>query len=151
MRLGIKKRDASNGSNIDIFRRRMSNLFDDFFSLEPTGFFESDWVPSIDVHEDSKGIYIKADIPGIDEKDLRVDVENNVLSIKGEKREERRSGDEARTLVMERKYGSFQRSIRLPEGAKADGIDAKFKHGVLIINIPREKTEEPKKIKINIS
>jgi len=150
MNFGIKKRDNSNGSDLDIFRRGISNLFDDFFSLKPTNFFDSDWVPAIDVQEDNKGIYVKADMPGIDEKNLEVSIENNVLSIKGEKTEERREGDEKRSLIVERKHGSFQRSIRLPEGIKSNEVKAEFKNGVLTLNIPKEKVEEQRKIKINV-
>jgi len=150
MNFGIKKRDNSNGSDLDIFRRGISNLFDDFFSLKPTNFFDSDWVPAIDVQEDNKGIYVKADMPGIDEKNLEVSIENNVLSIKAEKTEERREGDEKRSLIVERKHGSFQRSIRLPEGIKSNEVKAEFKNGVLTLNIPKEKVEEQRKIKINV-
>jgi len=151
MNFGIKKRDNSYGSDLDIFRRGISNLFDDFFSLRPTGFFDSDWVPAIDVQEDNKGIYVKADMPGIDEKNLEVAIENNILSIKGEKTEERREGDEKRSLIIERKHGSFQRSIRLPEGIRTGEVKAEFKNGVLTLNIPKEKIEEQRKIKINVN
>jgi len=150
MKLGIKKSDNVQGSELDIFRRNISDLFDDFFSLKPSGFFDSSWVPAIDVDEDNKGIYIKAEIPGIDEKNLEVNVENNILTIKGEKSEESRRGDDKRSLIMERRYGSFQRSIRLPEGIKSDQIKAEFKNGLLTLDIPKEKMEEPKKIRINV-
>jgi HSP20 family protein len=150
MKLGIKKRDNVQGSELDIFRSNISDLFDDFFSLRPSGFFDSSWVPAIDVDEDNKGIYVRAEIPGIDEKNLEVNVENGILTIKGEKNEESRGGDDKRSLVMERRYGSFQRSLRLPDGIKADQIKAEFKNGLLMLDIPKEKTEEPKKIRINV-
>ncbi len=150
MQLGIKKRDNSYGSEIDAFRRSISNLFDDFFSIKPVSLFETDWMPSIDVHEDANGFYVKAEIPGMDEKNIDVNIENNFLTIKGEKTEEKREGDDKRYLVTERKFGSFQRTLRLPEGIKTDKIKANFKNGVLTIDIPRDKAEEPKKIKINV-
>lgn len=150
MQFGLKKRDSSNGSEIDAFRRSISNLFDDFFTIKPGSMFETEWIPSIDVHEDARGIYVKAEMPGLDEKNIEVNVENNYLTIKGEKREERREGNDQRILVTERKFGSFQRTIRLPEGIKADKVKADFTNGVLSIDIPKEKIEEPKKIKINI-
>jgi len=150
MQFGIKKRDNSYGSEIDAFRRSISNLFDDFFSIKPVTMFDTDWMPSIDVHEDAKGIYVKAEIPGMDEKNIDVNIENNFLTIKGEKTEEKREGDDKLHLVTERKFGSFQRTIRLPEGIKTDKIRADFKNGVLSIDIPRDKAEEPKKIKINV-
>jgi HSP20 family protein len=150
MQLGLKKRDSSYGSEIDAFRRSISNLFDDFFAIKPGSMFETDWMPSIDVHEDSKGMYIKAEIPGMDEKNIDVNIENNFLTIKGEKAEERREGNDKRSLVTERRFGSFQRTIMLPEGIKTDKVKADFKNGVLSIDIPKEKAEEPKKIKINV-
>jgi HSP20 family protein len=149
MQFGLKKRNNFD-TEIDTFRRSISNLFDDFFALKPSSMFDSEWVPSIDVHEDSKGIYVKAEIPGIEEKNLDVNLENNILTIKGEKNEERREDNDKKTIIMERKYGSFQRSIRLPEGIKADKIKAEFKNGVLNIDIPKDKVEETKKIKINV-
>ncbi len=149
MTFAIKKRN--NGSEVEAFRRSISNIFDDFFNMKPSSMFDPEWVPAIDVHEDGKGIYIKADVPGIDEKNLEVSIENDILTIKGEKSEEFRQGDDKIALIMERSYGSFQRSIRLPESVKADNIKAEFKHGVLKIDIPKEKAAETKKIKININ
>ena len=150
MQLGIKKRDNSYGSEIDAFKRSISNLFDDFFSIKPGTMFETDWMPSVDVHEDAKGMYIKAEIPGMDEKNIDVNIENNYLTIKGEKTEEKREGNDKRSLITERRFGSFQRTIKLPEGIKTEKIKAEFKNGVLNIDIPRDKAEEPKKIKINV-
>jgi HSP20 family protein len=150
MQFGLKKRDDSYHSEIDSFRRGISNLFDDFFAIKPGGLLETDWMPSIDVHEDAKGIYVKAEMPGMDEKNIDVNIENNYLTIKGEKREEREEKKDKRTIVTERKFGSFERTIRLPEGIKADKVKADFKNGVLTIDIPKEKVEEPKKVRINI-
>jgi len=150
MKFGIKKREDIPGSEIDTFRRSISDLFDDFFTLKPAGFLDSDWVPAVDVHEDDKGIYVKADIPGMDEKNLEVNIQNNVLTIKGEKNEEWHNTNNRRVVMSERRYGSFQRSIRLPEGINADRIKAEFKNGVLNVEIPREHAEPSKKIKITI-
>ena len=150
MQFGLKKRDESYHSEIDAFRRSISNLFDDFFTIKPSTLFETEWMPSVDVHEDAKGIYVKAEMPGMDEKNIDVNIENNYLTIKGEKKEEREEKRDKRTIVTERKFGSFERTIRLPDGIQADKVKADFKNGVLAINIPKEKVEEPKKVKINI-
>ncbi len=150
MQFGLKKRDNTYGSEIDVFRRSISDLFDDFFTIKPGSMLETDWVPSIDVHEDTKGIYVKAEIPGMDEKHIDVNIDNNYLTIKGEKTEEWREGNDKRSLVTERRFGSFQRTIRLPEGINTDKVKADFKNGVLTIDIPKNKEEEPKKIKINV-
>lgn len=151
MKFGLTKRDNRFGSEIDSFRKSISDIFDDFFKIEPTNFFENDWSPSIDVEEDNKRIHVKADIPGVDEKDISVNLENNILTIKGERKEESKNeSDDKRYVVSERCYGSFHRSIRLPDGVKADKIKAEFNNGVLKINIPKEKVDEAKKIKIDI-
>ena len=85
----------------------------------------------------------------MDEKNIDVKIENNYLTIKGEKSEERHEDNDIRAIITERKFGSFQRTIRLPESIIADKVKAVFKNGVLTIDIPKEKIEEPKKIKIN--
>jgi len=149
MRFGIKKRDNILGSDLEMFRKSISNLFDEFFSLKPTGFFDADWMPAVDVREDSKGVYVTADIPGIDEKNLEVNIEDNILTIKGERFEEHKGGDDKRAIISERSYGAFQRSITLPRGVKGEEAKAEFKNGVLRITIPREKQVEIKKIKIS--
>ncbi len=150
MKFGIKKRDDALVSDIDLFRKSISDLFDDFFALKHGSLYDSDYIPAVDVKEDEKNIYVKADIPGIDEKNLNVNIEKNILTIRGEKSEERRDDRDKKVLIMERKYGSFQRSLRLPDGINSEGIRANFKNGVLSIDIPKEKTEEPKKVTISI-
>lgn len=150
MQFGLKKRDDSYGSEIDAFRRSISSLFDDFFTVKPSSLFETEWMPSLDVHEDSHSIYVKAEMPGMDEKNIDVNIENNYLTIKGEKKEEREEKNGKRSIITERKFGSFERTIRLPEGIKYDKVKADFKNGVLTIDIPKERVEEPKKIKINV-
>ena len=150
MKFGIKKRENAFDSDIDLFRKSISDLFDDFFAVKKGSLYDSDYMPAIDVREDDRNIYIKADIPGIDEKNLSVNIENNILTIKGEKSEERRDENDKKVLIMEHKYGSFQRSIRLPEGIHSNSIKANFKNGVLSIDIPREKIDESRKVKISV-
>lgn len=137
---------------LDLFRKDISRVFDDFFSLKPTDLFESEWIPSIDVEDKKKSITLKAEIPGIDEKDLNVTIEKNILTISGEKKEERREEDkDKKYLFSERKFGSFSRSVVLPEGIKADNVKATFKKGVLNIEIPKENEAETKRIDIKVN
>jgi len=152
MRFGIAKKNQIHGNELDLFRRELSSIFDDFFDLKSTGLTDFHWAPAVDVEETKNEINVKADIPGLSEKDLNVTLENNVLTISGEKKEERK--EEAKDhhyIVSERKYGSFSRSIRLPEGIKSDGITAKFKNGVLNVSIPKTEQEKTKKISINLN
>ncbi|MFH0976194.1 MAG: Hsp20/alpha crystallin family protein [Spirochaetota bacterium] len=143
------RRANNKESGLDTFRKNVDSLFDDFFFLSPTSLFKNDWEPTVDVEEDDKSIHVKAEIPGIDEKDLDVRIENNVLVLSGEKKEEKKE-EKKNYVFSERKFGSFCRSISLPEGIKADKIKAVFKKGVLTIDIPREKVKESKKIAIDV-
>jgi HSP20 family protein len=143
----IKRNNPDIG--IESFRKNMDKLFDDFFFYSPTELFSNEWDPEIDVMEDDKAIRVRADIPGIDEKDLEVKLENNNLVISGEKKEETK--DEKKNYIFsERKFGSFCRTISLPEGVNSDKIKAEFRKGVLQIEIPREDIKENKKIKIDV-
>lgn len=150
MKWGITRRhDPDYG--LDSFRREISRVFDNFFSVGPSTLFDAEWLPSIDVDEDDKAIHVQAEIPGIDEKDLEVKVQNNILTISGEKNEEKKEEDEEKkTVISERRFGSFSRTITLPEGIKADKVSAKFKNGVLNIELPKGEVKESKKIKIDV-
>lgn len=149
MRWGITTRNNEPMLREDRFEKQLSQLFDDFFEMKPSSLFETKWMPSIDVDEDENGIHVKAEIPGIEEKDLHVVIEQNMLTISGEKSEEKKS-ENKRYVVSERQFGSFYRSIALPEGIDANKITAKFKNGVLHIEIPRTEEAKPKKITIDV-
>jgi HSP20 family protein len=144
------KKDNKKEYGLDTFRRNMDKLFDDFFFLTPTSLFKNDWEPTVDVEEDDKSIHVKAEIPGIDEKDLDVKIEDNILTLSGEKKEEREEKNK-NYIFSERKFGSFSRTISLPEGIKTDKINATFKKGVLNIDIPKDETKEAKKIAIKVN
>lgn len=151
MKWGITKRNNENEYGLDLFRKDMDTLFDNFFSLTPTELFKSEWTPSVDVEEDEKAVRVKAEVPGMDEKNIEVKLENNVLTIKGEKNEEKKEEKGKKYLFTERKFGSFTRSISLPEGIKSDDAKATFKKGVLNIEIPKDATKEAKKINITVN
>jgi len=126
-------------------QREMNHLFDDFFrgfDLEPIGAGEGRYAgfsPSIDVHESNEAVTIKAEIPGIDEKDVEVLVSDDAVTIKGEKKEEQE--DKGKDYYhLERTYGSFHRVIPLPRGINLEKVEATFKNGLLSVKLP--KTEE---------
>lgn len=146
--MNLIKRNNTDKLSVNKFIRDFDRLFDDFFLSKPTSLFENKWEPVIDVEEDKKSINITAEVPGISEKDLDVRIENNYLILSGEKKEEKEEKKE-NYLFSERKFGSFYRSIALPRGINTDKIKAKYKKGVLKIEIPKEGTEEPKKITIS--
>ena len=151
MKFGLITRDKAKGSDVDQFRRHINSLFDDFFSPGPTGFFDTDWAPAVDIEEGEKGYIVRAEMPGMSEKDISVTVENNVLTIKGEKKDEKERREGNRLIVSERSWGSFSRSFSLPTSAEPGSIRAEFKNGILTVTVPRSKNPKDRQIKININ
>jgi HSP20 family protein len=121
------------------FRREMDRMFDDFFGgggLRPA---QSGWqalTPAVDVDENDKEVVISAELPGVTEKDVEVSLAGDILTIKGEKRSQHKeqNGD---STYMERSFGSFSRSVRLPFEAGEEQVDAKFSNGVLTVRAPK--------------
>lgn len=126
----------------------MDRLWDSFFERRPARVEEAvEWLPTLDVSETKNDYVIKAELPGIDPKDIDISLTNDLLTIKGEKKQEKEEKEENYHLI-ERSYGSFTRSIRLPGQVQSNKINASFKNGVLKVTLP--KTEEAKKKEIKI-
>ncbi len=119
-------------------RHEMDRLFDQFF--EPGwGEFPAalgDWMPSLDLTETKDALVVKVEVPGMDPKDIHVSFQENFLTIKGEKRQEKEEKDERHHRV-ERSYGAFARSVRLPVSVDGSKVDAKFKNGLLTVTLPK--------------
>lgn len=109
--------------------------------------YERDWSPRLDVSETDTAIEVIADLPGLEKKDIEISLDNGVLVIKGERKEEHKE-TEKHVHRMERRYGSFYRALRLPAEVKTDKIEASFKNGELKVTLP--KSEEAKKRITNI-
>lgn len=124
----------------------MRRMFDLAPSLEPT--FSVN-VPAVDVTEDDKAYKIAAELPGLDEKDIEVSLTGDLLTIKGEKRQEKEEKNK-NWYVSERAYGSFQRGFALPDGVERDRIAAEFAKGVLTVTLPKsvEAQKQQKKIEV---
>jgi len=105
--------------------------------------------PSLDVSETKNEIVVKAEIPGIDPKDIDLSLADGVLTIKGEKKQEKEEKDENFHLA-ERSYGSFARTVRLPREVKSDKIGATYKNGLLTITLPKSEETKRKEIKIKV-
>lgn len=150
MKFGITKRNNSMIADPGAIRYGIDRLFDDFFNLKPASMFDSEWLPAVDVYEDEKHIHIKADVAGIEEKDLDLNLQDNVLTVSGRRNEEKKESSGRNCFVSERRFGSFSRSISLPEGVNQENVRAELKNGVLKVTIEKPKTEETKKIKIDI-
>ncbi|MBP7737980.1 MAG: Hsp20/alpha crystallin family protein [Spirochaetes bacterium] len=129
----------------------LSTVFDDFFRMVPVDLVGGEVFPKLDVHEDDKAVHVKAEIPGLDEKDLDVTLKENTLTISGEKKEEKKEEDKNRNYhYCERSFGSFSRTIVLPEGIKADGVKANYRNGILDIELPKGEAAQPKKINVEV-
>ncbi|MDJ0779729.1 MAG: Hsp20/alpha crystallin family protein [Gammaproteobacteria bacterium] len=111
----------------------------------------ADWAPSVDIEEADDRYQIKADLPGVARDDIEVKLENGVLSIRGEKRSEKTTGEEgSKQHRTERFHGTFARSFTLPEAVRADAIDASYRDGVLTLTIPKAEDVKPRSIDIKI-
>jgi HSP20 family protein len=128
----------------DVFGR-----FDRLFDANSGGRFSFGWSPVTDVREDENGLKVVVELPGLSADDVSVSVENGILSISGEKKQESEEGDsESNYHLVERRYGQFERTFRLPRGVDSDKVKAKFENGLLSIEIP--KSEKAKKRQIAI-
>jgi HSP20 family protein len=132
-------------------QREIDRLFDDFgrgFPALGNGFGNgAAMMPTMDVAETDKEIELTAELPGLEEKDVQINVADNVLTIKGEKKAEKEEKDKNYRLV-ERSYGSFERSLQLPDGVDADAIKASIDKGVLKVVVPKPAPAQVKKVEV---
>jgi HSP20 family protein len=136
------------GGELSSLRREMDDLWNRFFGETPTARrLAEEWWPSVDVSETKDNFVIKAELPGLDAKDVEVSISGNVLTLKGEKKKEEEEKGEHH-YRSERYYGSFQRTFQLPANVKADKVEATFEKGVLKVTLP--KVEEAKKKQIEV-
>jgi HSP20 family protein len=148
MPIGRDRNVARSDNPFMSLQREIDRLFDDFTRGFPT--FSGgggELLPSVDVTETDKQIEITAELPGLEEKDVQVNVADNVLTIRGEKKAEKEEKDKTYRLV-ERSFGSFVRSLELPEGVNADAIKASIDRGVLKVTVPKPAPAQVKKIDV---
>lgn len=130
--------------------------FDRLFRDSLPRFFSEDeastrpWAPAVDIYETGNDIVLKAELPGVDPKDVEVRVEDNTLYLKGERKFEKEVKEENYHRV-ERSYGAFSRSFSLPNSIDADQVGAEYKDGVLTLTLPKREEAKPKTIKIAVS
>jgi HSP20 family protein len=130
-------------------RREIDRLFEDAFGR---GDGQSSWNPPVDVRESDNEMRLELELPGISPDQVEVTAENGVLTVRGEKRSERKEGeDNDRFHMVERSYGSFTRSFQLPQGLDESKIEADFDNGVLSIHVPKTALPQPRKIEIGAS
>ena len=130
-------------------RDKMNRLFEDAFVQrgEEKEMISSAWLPAVDIYESDSELVMTAEVPGIDEKDIDISLENSVLSIKGERKFEKETKEENYHRI-ERSYGSFYRSFTLPSYIDSEKINAVHENGVLKITMGKKLELKPKKVKI---
>ena len=135
---------------LSTFRKEMDRLWNRAFGeTAPGSVFETEWQPSADIAETAESITVKAELPGLEPKDIEVTLSDDLLTIKGEKKKEEEKKDE-KVHRSERFYGMFERSFRLPSSIKMDKVEAKFEKGVLTITLPKTEEAKTKEIKVQV-
>ena len=138
--------------NVATLQDRINRLFDDAFP-RARGMDEDvaqcAWRPAVDIYETEEAIVFKAELPGINKEDVSVEVKDNVLTIKGERAEEKAVNDE-NYFRRERCFGVFSRSFNLQQTVAPENIKAKFKNGILEVTIPKPIQEKPKQVSVNV-
>ncbi len=130
-------------------RNEINNLFadeDSPLASRVPGLAAGNWMPAVDIQEDDNAYRLTADLPGIDPKNVEVTMENGVLTISGERQQEKTDAHDYRRV--ERHYGSFVRRFTLPTNADPDGITAEGKNGTLYITVPKSEKAKPKRIEV---
>jgi len=129
---------------------QINRLFGEVFDRSNQASNLTAWAPSVDIYENEHELIVKADLPGIDPKDLDIRVENNILTIRGERKFEEKVNDN-NSLRVERAYGSFSRSFALSNTVNSEAIKADYQNGVLTLTVPKREEAKPKQIKVNVS
>ena len=132
-------------------QRGINRMFEGFFR-DGTGdneFIASRWNPAVDIAEKDSEYIVKMELPGLSKEDVKITTQENILTISGEKKEEKESKG-SRYHRVERTYGSFQRSFTLPTIVKSEKIEATFKDGMLTINIPKAEEARPKLVEVKV-
>lgn len=135
--------------------RRLNNVLDEAFNTWPfqaqgEGAITSAWYPACDVFEDKDAVKIVAEVPGMKPEDVKISLENNLLTIRGEKKQDAEERAE-RVHHYERSYGSFERTFSLPNSVDPETISAAYVNGILTVTIPKAERASPREIQIKVS
>lgn len=140
-RIPVVRRTVSPWSELNRMQREMGSLFG-----MPAG-NQDLWTPAVDVEETPEHLVLRAELPGMAMDDIDVELEDGVLTIQGEKKEEQRD-ESAQGLLYERRWGTFARRFTLPRAVNPDGITAQYTHGILTVRVPKAEEAKGRKIQI---
>src|SRR6266851_4366655 len=145
----ITRWDQSRG--LTSLQDQVNRLFEDNFTRDRSGHADlATWAPPVDIYETESELVLKADLPDLQDKDIDVRVENNMLTIRGERKFEK-DVNEDNYLRVERAYGPFMRSFSLPNTVSSESIGAQYRNGVLTLHLAKREESKPKQIKISVS
>jgi HSP20 family protein len=133
-------------------QREINRMFDGFFqggARADENLFPSVWTPAVDVAEHDDEYLVKVELPGVAKDDVKITMQENILTVRGEKKQEKET-KESDYHRVERSYGSFQRSFTLPTTVKNDKIEAAYKDGILTITLPKAEEAKPKQIDVKV-
>jgi len=132
------------------FQDQFNRLFNESFRNHGDESALTTWAPAVDIYETPNELVVKADLPDVNEKDIDVRVENNLLTIHGERKFEK-SVSEENFLRVERTYGAFSRSFSLPNTVNSEAIGAQYKNGVLTVTLPKREESKPRQVKVTVN
>jgi HSP20 family protein len=136
------------GRELDSLQSDVNRLFDSFFGSRPgNGIRRQRWVPAMDLVEEDDSLVLRADLPGMSEDDVDIEVKDGVLTVSGERKAEEKKQGEGYYRV-ERAFGSFSRSLSIPEGIDPEQVSAQFDNGVLEVRIPKPAERKPHRVQI---
>jgi HSP20 family protein len=144
---GSIRRRGSLTNELSSMQQEMNRLFDEFFGERHAELAEGSWMPAVDMSETESELVVRAELPGMTHENIELSLQENVLTLKGEKKHEQ-TRDNENFHRVERSYGSFTRSFTLPCDINQDAIKANFKDGVLVITLTKSEAARPKKIDI---
>jgi HSP20 family protein len=131
-------------------QNRVNSIFRDFNEGSDNALTTASFVPAVDIYEDPQKVTLKLEVPGVDEKDLDIRVENNTLTVKGERKFDKEEKEENFHRI-ERRYGSFYRAFTLPSTVDTENVQAGYNAGVLKVELKKKAEAQPKQIKINVA
>ena len=135
--------------NLSSLQDQVNRLFESSVQGQADKSALTTWAPAVDIYETENELVLKAELPDVEEKDIDVRVENNMLTIRGERKFESKVKEE-NYLRVERTYGSFSRSFSLPTTVNTEAIKAEYAKGVLTVELPKRAESKPKQVKINV-
>jgi HSP20 family protein len=131
-------------------QNQFNRIFNESYRNQAEQSAVTTWAPVVDIYETLNELVVKADLPDVNEKEIDIRVENNLLTIRGERKFEK-SVSEENYLRVERTYGAFSRSFSLPNTVNAEAIGAEYKNGVLTVNLPKREESKPRQVKVTVN